>query len=63
MKKDLRKIMEAARLRGWTVTKGTRHFILDHPHGGRVVVATSASDWRALANVRADIERVERAAA
>jgi predicted RNA binding protein YcfA (HicA-like mRNA interferase family) len=57
--KDLARVLKAAVKRGWTLTRG-KHWILDHPAGGRVVVAISPSCWRAILNTQARIERIER---
>ena len=64
MKRDLAKLLRAARARGWQVTP-TRggHWKLTHPGGGLVVTGTTPSDFRALANLRATMRRVERGAA
>lgn len=64
MNKDLRKVVDAAVARGgWDLARGGKHFKLRHQSGRFVSIAVSASDWRALANVQKDIERIERATA
>lgn len=63
MNKDFRKLTKAAEDRGWKLTKGSKHYVLEHPSGRRVIVADTASCHRALKNLDADIRRAERAAA
>jgi predicted RNA binding protein YcfA (HicA-like mRNA interferase family) len=61
MKRDLAKLLPAARARGWQVAPTCGgHWKLTHPGGGIVVTSSSPSDHRALANLRAQLRRVER---
>jgi hypothetical protein len=61
MKSDLRRIVVAARSRGWSVSyTGTGHLRLLHPNGAVVVAGGTPSDWRAHRNFQADLRRAER---
>ena len=65
MRHDLKQLLRAAEARGWRVelTRRGGHVRLVHPDGGLVVAASTPSDHRALANLRAQPRRVERLAA
>jgi predicted RNA binding protein YcfA (HicA-like mRNA interferase family) len=64
MKHDLKQLLRQAEARGWSLqlTNGG-HWRLRHPSGAVVVTSSSPSDGRALANLRAQLRRVERGAA
>jgi len=64
MRHDLKQLLRAAEARGWQVelTRRGGHLRLVHPAGGLVVAASTPSDRRALANLRAQLRRVERGA-
>jgi predicted RNA binding protein YcfA (HicA-like mRNA interferase family) len=64
MRHDLERLLRAARASGWVVarTKGG-HWLLRHPAGGTVVMSSTPSDRRALANFRSQVRRCERRAA
>jgi hypothetical protein len=58
--KELRSLLRAAELAGWTVTRstGTNHWRLADPSGGPLLhVSATPSDGRALRNIRRDLER------
>jgi predicted RNA binding protein YcfA (HicA-like mRNA interferase family) len=62
MRRDLVKLLTAARARGWTLSR-TRggHLRLRHPTtGATVVTASTPSCWRAVRNIAADLRRAER---
>ena len=61
MKRDLLRLLEAARKRGWTVerTRGS-HWRLAHPGGALVVASGTPSCPSALKNLRAHLRRAER---
>lgn len=61
MKRELKRLLAAARQRGWQVerTRGS-HFRLRHPSGALVVASGTPSCPRALWNLRADLRRAER---
>lgn len=61
MKRDLRRELEAARQRGWSV-QPTRsgHLKLRHPDGALVFTGSTPSCARSLLNLRAHLRRVER---
>jgi len=65
MRHDLKELLRAAEARGWRVdaTRRGGHVRLVHPDGGVVVASGTPSDHRALANLRAQLRRVERGAA
>ena len=65
MRHALKQLLRAAEARGWSVelTRRGAHVRLVHPSGGLVVAASTPSDWRALANLRAQLRRAERRAA
>jgi predicted RNA binding protein YcfA (HicA-like mRNA interferase family) len=64
MKRDLAKFLRRASACGWQVTRTRKsHWRLRHPNGGLVVTGTTPSDFRALANLRAMLRRVERGTA
>lgn len=61
MDKDSAKLLRAARKRGWTIRRSKR----GHPRatwvdGTTVVVALTPSDHRAVHNLRASMNRIER---
>lgn len=61
MKRDLAKLVETARNRGWSVTRSPGgHLRLTHPNGALVYTASTPSDGRAIRNIGADIARAER---
>lgn len=63
MKRDLARLLEAARKRGWRLerTRGS-HWKLKHPSGAVVVSSSTPSCHRALLNLQADLRRGERRA-
>jgi predicted RNA binding protein YcfA (HicA-like mRNA interferase family) len=65
MRHDLRQLLRSAAARGWRVelTRRGAHVRLVHPSGAVVVAAGTPSDCRALANLRAQLRRIERGAA
>jgi predicted RNA binding protein YcfA (HicA-like mRNA interferase family) len=65
MRHALKELLRAAEARGWRVelTRRGGHVRLVHPDGAVVVAAATPSDHRALANLRAQLRRVERGAA
>ena len=61
MKRDLRRLVEEARRRGWRVDRtGGDHLRLRHPTGAMIFAASTPSCPRALRNLQADLRRVER---
>lgn len=63
MKADLRRLLAAARRRGWSVEKTrSSHWRLRHPSGAQVTAGSTPSCPRALMNLRADLRRAERRA-
>ena len=60
-RRELLQALAAYERRGWKVKK-TRggHFKLTSPGGAVVFAAHSASDWRAIKNTKARLERIER---
>jgi predicted RNA binding protein YcfA (HicA-like mRNA interferase family) len=65
MRHALKQLLRAAEARGWRVelTRRGGHVRLVHPDGPVVVAASTPSDFRALANLRSMLRRVERGAA
>jgi predicted RNA binding protein YcfA (HicA-like mRNA interferase family) len=65
MRHALRELLRAAEARGWRVelTRRGAHVRLTHPAGGIVFAASTPSDCRALANLRAQLRRAEKGAA
>jgi hypothetical protein len=64
MKRDLARLIEAARHRGWQVEKTRKaHWKLRHRSGALVVSSGTPSCPRALLNLSAALKRAERAAA
>jgi len=63
MKHAVKELLRWAEAAGWRVqfTRGG-HLRLRHPDGGVVVAASTPSDQRALANLRAQMRRAERRA-
>lgn len=61
MKRDLARLLEAARQRGWHI-EPTRagHLKLRHPDGALVFSGATPSCPRAVLNLRAHLRRVER---
>lgn len=61
MKRDLARLLTAARTRGWLVerTRGS-HWRLLHPSGALLITGTTPSCPRALRNLAADMRRAER---
>jgi len=61
MRRDLARLRRAARRGGWEV-RSTRggHWRLHHPSGTTVYASSTPSCPRALANLTADLRRVER---
>jgi hypothetical protein len=64
MKHDLKHLLRQAEAAGWRVqpTRGG-HWRLLYPGGGIVVMSSTPSDRRAIANLRAQLRRAERRAA
>ena len=64
MRHDLKQLLRAAEARGWSVelTRRGAHVRLTHPSGGLVVAASTPSDHRALANLKAMLRRAEKGA-
>jgi hypothetical protein len=64
MKHDLKQVLRQAAAAGWRVqpTRGG-HWRLLYPGGGVVVMSSTPSDRRALANFKAQLRRAERRAA
>ena len=63
MKRDLARLLDAARKRGWSVERTRNsHWRLRHRTGALVVAPGSPSCPRALLNLRADLRRIERRA-
>ena len=62
MKAELSKLLAEAERRGWVVdrTNGGHHR-LRHPTGATVIVASTPSCPRAVANAAAHLRRIERA--
>jgi hypothetical protein len=61
MKRDLARLLDQARRRGWSVgltRKG--HWRLRHPSGAVVHAGSTPSCPRSLLNLRADLRRAER---
>ena len=61
MKRDLHRLLDEARHRGWTaeLTSGS-HWKLLGPDPQLLFTGSSPSDWRSLRNIRQDIRRAER---
>jgi predicted RNA binding protein YcfA (HicA-like mRNA interferase family) len=61
MRHDLERLLRQASASGWQVAR-TRggHWRLLHPNGGIVVMSSTPSDYRALANLKAQLRRAER---
>lgn len=59
MKKDWKKLRRQLRKRGWTVERQrSGHYHAHPPDGGDyVVLPSTASDWRALKNIKALLRR------
>ena len=62
MNKDTKKIIKAARARGWVQLPNNGHHVIQHSSGRKVLISSSPSDRNAARNVQNDIDRVERAA-
>lgn len=61
MANDMRKLFKEATAGGWVITDtGGNHFKLKHTTGPIVFVSRTASDYRAIRNVRADMRRALR---
>ena len=61
MKRELAKLLDDARSKGWTVDRTkSGHHCLRHPAGGLVYTGSTPGCWRALLNARAAIRRAER---
>jgi len=60
--RDIKKLLKEAVAEGWSCEQTNRHYKLRHPSGALVVVSGSASDRRAILNVRADLRRALRRA-
>lgn len=57
---DVSRLLREKQREGWVVERGGKHYKLHHPKGGYIVVAASASDHKAIKNIQADIQRLER---
>lgn len=58
---EVRKLVRQLRREGWAAEfRGSSHILLTHPSGQTLTLASSPSDRRWLANVRADVRRIER---
>lgn len=56
--RDLRDLLQKALDAGWTLVRGRRHIKAFSPDESTIVtISMSASDHRALRNVRADLRR------
>lgn len=59
MNADLRQLLKQAAKHGWSCSlRNGGHLKITHTSGAVVTAASTASDYRALKNVRAAIERV-----
>ena len=57
--KDLRKLLRTLRALGWkTERRKGGHYCLTAPDGVQVFTGSTASDWRALKNLRARLRRM-----
>jgi predicted RNA binding protein YcfA (HicA-like mRNA interferase family) len=61
-KRDLHRLLTAARERGWQVDKThSGHMRLRHPNGAQIFCPTTPSDAvHGLKNLKADLQRAER---
>ncbi|MGB0817833.1 MAG: hypothetical protein ACPGQQ_02915 [Candidatus Puniceispirillaceae bacterium] len=59
-RKDVKKLVKDLRKRGWTVTQGRGHYKAEHPKGGFIFMSLTPSDHHAVANMQADVRRLER---
>ena len=57
--KDYRETVSAAVARGWILSRTRRHARLMKPGCRIVVFPMTGSDWRGLANLKADLKRAE----
>jgi hypothetical protein len=61
MKRDLRRLLDAARARGWSATyTGAGHWKLRHRSGAVVFTSSTPSCPRGLLNFRATLRHAER---
>jgi hypothetical protein len=61
-RQDMRKLLDTARARGWTVERtGSGHLKLRHASGAILFTGTTLSDWRISANLHADMRCIEHA--
>jgi hypothetical protein len=53
-------VLEAAEQRGWEIgwTRNS-HIRLMHKNGGMVITGSTASDWRAVKNLRSELRKEE----
>lgn len=64
MKRELRTILTDAGRRGWQVERTERsHWKLRGPNNALIYTGGTPSDWRSIANLKAQIRRAERYAA
>lgn len=56
---DVKKIIKQLSEQGWII-QIRKHYICDHPKGGRVVMSMSPSYQRAIVNIQSDIKRIRR---
>ena len=56
---DFRKLVQQAIKRGWREVRHNRHQVLVWRTGENLVVPQSASDQRAIKNLRAEMRRIE----
>lgn len=56
--REIRDILQQLRKAGWTVRSGKTHVTVLDPSGDHTVtISKTASDGRAIANIRADLKR------
>lgn len=60
-RRELLQLLDAYGRRGWGITKtGGGHIKIVSPGGAVIFAANSATDWRAIKNTKARLERIER---
>jgi predicted RNA binding protein YcfA (HicA-like mRNA interferase family) len=57
---DVTRLLKQAMQEGWTREEGRKHIKMRHPSGALVVVSRTASDRRAMLNIKADLRRALR---
>lgn len=57
---DVDTLLREAYKMGWVRVMGGKHYKLVHPCGATVIISRTASDRRAMLNIRADLRRAMR---